>query len=148
VAADVAVSLALLDFGKGIDLASTRLVINGQEVGALVSGDLARAEINFRPATPLAGVVTMGFRSRDLATPPNTVEREVSRFIIAGTRFLTGDLDQDGRVDGKDLVALAIAFGSRRGETRFVRAADFDGNDIVDGVDLAALATNFGQKSF
>lgn len=148
VAPDVPISLALLDFGKGIDLAATRLVINGQEVGALVSGDSARAEINFRPSSPLVGVVTVAFRSRDLSTPPNSVDREVSRFIIAGTRFLTGDLDRDGRVDGKDLIALALAFGSRRGETRFARAADFDGNDIVDGLDLAALAMNFGQKSF
>ena len=148
VAPDVSISLALLDFGKGIDLAATRLVINGQEVGALVSGDSARAEINFRPATPLVGVVTVAYRTRDLATPPNTVDREVSRFIIAGTRFLVGDLDRDGRVDGKDLIALAVAFGSRRGESRFLRAADFDGNDIVDGADLAALATNFGMKSF
>lgn len=148
VAADVTIRLGLLDFGKGIDLASTRLVINGQEVGALVSGDSSRAEINFRPTTPLVGVVTVAFRSRDLATPPNAVDREVSKFIVAGTRFLTGDLDEDGRVDGKDLVALAISFGSRRGETRFARAADFDGNGIVDGGDLAALAMNFGQKSF
>jgi len=149
VANDVTVRLALLDFGKGIDLASTRLVINGQEVGALVSGDAQRAEINYRPATPFVGVVTVAVRSRDLATPTaNTVDREVTRFIIKGTRFLTGDLDEDGRVDGKDLIALAIAFGSRVGEPRFRRAADFDGNDVVDGLDLAALATNFGLKSF
>ncbi len=148
VPADVTVRLALLDFGKGIDLASTRLVVNGQEVGALVSGDAQRAEISYRPTNPFTGVVTVAFRSRDLASPANTVDREVTRFIIAGTKFLTGDLNQDGRVDGLDLISLALSFGARRGETRFLRAADFDGNDIVDGLDLAALATNFGQKSF
>lgn len=149
VPADVTVRLGLLDFGKGIDLASTRLVINGQEVGALVSGDAQRAEINYRPATPFVGVVTVAVRSRDLASPTaNAVEREVTRFIIAGTRFLTGDLDEDGRVDGDDLITFAIAFGSRVGDPRFRRAADFDGNDIVDGLDLAVIATNFGQTSF
>lgn len=149
VPADVTIRLALLDFGKGIDLASTRLVVNGQEVGALVSGDSQRAEISYRPAMPLVGVVTVGVRSRDLATPTaNTVDREVTRFIIKGTQFLTGDLDEDGRVEGKDLIALALAFGSHVGEPRFRRAADFDGNDVVDGLDLAALAANFGQKSF
>ncbi|HXU34013.1 MAG TPA: GDSL-type esterase/lipase family protein [Thermoanaerobaculia bacterium] len=148
VPADVTIRLALLDFVQGIDLASTRLVVNGVEVGALVSGDAQRAEISYRPTQPLAGVVTVAFRSRDLAMPANSVDREVSRFIIAGTRFLVGDLDEDGRVDGKDLIALALAFGSRRGEIRFLRTADLDPNDVIDGQDLAALAANFGQKSF
>ncbi len=148
VPADATIRLGLLDFGTGIDLASTRLVVNGQEVGALVSGDTKRAEINFRPTNPLTGVVTVAFRSRDLASPANTVDRLVSRFIIAGTIFLTGDIDQDGRVDGRDLIALALAFGARRGEARFLRVADLDNNGIVDGLDLAALAVNFGQKSF
>lgn len=148
VAADVTIRLGLLDFGRGIDLASTRLVVNGQEVGALVSGDAQRAEINYRPTLPLTGVVTVSFRSRDLATPQNSVDREVTRFIIAGTQFLVGDLNEDGRVDGKDLISLALSFGSRRGEPRFLRTADFDGNNVVDGLDLAALAMNFGQRSF
>ncbi len=148
VPADVTLRLGLLDFGKGIDLASTRVVVNGQEVGALVSGDSQRAEISYRPTMPFSGVVTFGFRSRDLANPANTVDREVSRFIIAGTQFLTGDIDQDGRVDGEDMILLALAFGSRRGETRFLRAADFDGNSVVDGLDLAALSANFGQRTF
>jgi lysophospholipase L1-like esterase len=148
VAADVTIRLALLDFGKGIDLASTRLVINGQEVGALVSGDSQRAEISFRPTAPLVGVVTVGIRSRDLASPANTVDRQVSRFIIKGTKFFTGDLDEDGRVDGEDLIAFAITFGSHVGEPRFRRAADFDGNDVVDGLDLAVLAMDFGKTSF
>ncbi len=148
VAADTTIRLGLLDFGRGIDLPSTRLVINGLEVGALVSGDAQRAEITFRPSTPLVGVVTVGFRSRDLATPANTVDRQVAQFVIAGTTFLTGDIDQDGRVDGEDLITFALAFGSIRSESRYRRFTDFDGNGIVDGLDLAALAANFGQKSF
>ncbi len=148
VSADATIHLSLYDFGKGIDLPSTRLVINGQEVGALVAGDMQKADIDFRPTNPLVGVVSVSYRSRDLANPANSVDRPLTRFIIAGTKFLTGDINEDGRVDGQDLIALALSFGARRGDPRFLRAADFDTNDIIDGVDLAALATNFGQKSF
>ncbi|HXU44638.1 MAG TPA: GDSL-type esterase/lipase family protein [Thermoanaerobaculia bacterium] len=148
VLAGVTVHVSLLDFGTGIDLSSTRLVINGQEVPALVSGDAKLAKIDFTPSSPFVGAVTVGIRSRDRANPVNTVDRQISRFVIAGTRFLVGDVDENGRVDGADLIPLAIAFGSHRGEPRYVRALDFDDNAAIDGIDLALLAANFGQRSF
>jgi hypothetical protein len=48
------------------------------------------------------------------------------------------------RVDGKDLVWLAHAYGSSEGEPYFNPDADLDGDGLVDGVDLAYLAASFG----
>jgi hypothetical protein len=93
-------------------------------------------------------VITYGVRSQDLAKPSNVLDRSLARFIVAGTKFLDGDLNRDGRVDGQDLVILALAFGSRRGDPRYNPAADLNADSAVDGKDLAILAGNFGQSSF
>jgi hypothetical protein len=54
------------------------------------------------------------------------------------------DLDRSGRVDGFDLALLASAFGSARGEPRYLPSADVDGSGLVDGLDLAYVAGRFG----
>ncbi|HSK81571.1 MAG TPA: GDSL-type esterase/lipase family protein [Thermoanaerobaculia bacterium] len=136
------------DFGQGIDLSATSLLVNGEVVPATVTGDAKRIELLYQPPQPLRGSVSIGLRSRDLATPPNTVDREIARFRTAGTALLDGDLNEDGRVDGTDLVSFARHFGAGRGERRFERAADFNEDGRIDGQDLAALAANFGKTSF
>lgn len=136
------------DFGEGIDLAATSLLVNGQVVNAVPGGDPRMATFRYQPPEPLAGVVTLGLRSRDLAMPANTVDRQVSRFVIAGTAFLDGDLDESGRVDGADLVEFARHFGSAQGGRNYDRDSDFDGDGFIDGNDLAILAANFGRSSF
>jgi len=85
-------------------------------------------------------------RARDLASPPNSVDRQIARFYTAGTAFLGGDIDRDGRVDGNDLVRLARAFGARLGASRYSASADLNADGVVDGVDLAVLASNFGRS--
>ncbi|HEX6861813.1 MAG TPA: dockerin type I domain-containing protein, partial [Thermoanaerobaculia bacterium] len=64
------------------------------------------------------------------------------------TALLDGDLNEDGRVDGTDLVSFARRFGASRGERRYDRTADFNGDGRIDGQDLATLAANFGRSSF
>jgi acyl-CoA thioesterase I len=142
------IRIDLYDFGQGIDVASTRLVLNEVEVATPVSGDSSRLRIFYEPPAPLRGVVIVKLRSRDLANPANTVDRQVVQFVVAGAQFLDGDIDRDGRVDGADLVAFGLAFGSARGDSRFRTFADFDDDGRVDGDDLARLASNFGQTSF
>jgi lysophospholipase L1-like esterase len=144
---DVPIRIDVYDFGTGIDLAATRLVVNGTEVETPISGSERKLEIRYDPPQPLTGVVRVTLRSRDRANPPNVLEREVTQFVIAGTVFLKGDLDRDGRVDGADLLAFAPRFGSHRGDARFVAFADLNADDQVDGLDLAVLASNFGKSS-
>ncbi len=148
VPADTAIRVSIHDFGRGIDVANARLTVNGTDVPATATGDAMRVQFDYRPTEPLRGVVSLGFRAQDTATPANTVTRTVSQFIIAGTQFLAGDIDRDGRVDGEDLIGFAFVFGARRGEGRYRAFADFDGSGAVDGLDLAMLAANFGTRSF
>lgn len=59
------------------------------------------------------------------------------------------DFDGSGRVDGFDLVDLAIAFGSRCGESRYVARVDLDSRESsrcwIDGGDLAELARQWAR---
>ncbi len=143
------ITVEVWDFGAGIDLANTTLKVNGVSTGVVPTGDPKKAILTYQPPAPLTGIVSLGLSSRDLATgatPPNTVDREVISFTTAGTQLLTGDLDQNGRVDGADLLRFARRFGARLGDTLYSPSADFNNDGIVDGQDLAVLANNFGKS--
>ena len=71
-------------------------------------------------------MVVVAYRSRDLANPANVVEREFARFTIQGTQTFAGDLVQDGRVDGADLLEFARHFGAFRNQPCYFRPADFN----------------------
>jgi acyl-CoA thioesterase-1 len=148
VRATSAIQVDLYDFGAGIDLTATRLLVNGQEVVTPISGTPRKIEIRYTPAQPFVGVIAFGIRSRDLATPPHTIDRTLSTFVVLGTTFLRGDIDRNGRVDGVDLLAFAPRFGARTPDPRFRTFADLNGDGVVDGQDLAILAANFGRTSF
>lgn len=140
------VRLTLYDFGAGIDLGATDLLINGQPVAASVSGDTRRADLRYTPTSPFPGVVDVGYHAVDLAPARNERTRVLATFTTRGAEFVEGDLNQDGRVDGIDLIALARAFGSVNGESRYARYVDINRDNRVDGADLAILAGNFGQS--
>jgi len=145
VAADSTVEVELWDFGTGIDVFQTVLLVNGSEVVTEISGSGRHAQLVYRPAQPLSGEVSVRLRSRDLASPVNTVDRVVSRFLIEGAEVVQGDLDGSGRIDGVDLVRFARRFGARLGDPRYLSDADFDDDGAIDGSDLAVLAANFGR---
>jgi hypothetical protein len=42
-------------------------------------------------------------------------------------------------------VTLALAYGSKPGDTNWNPNADIDGNGIVDSADLTILALHYGQ---
>jgi lysophospholipase L1-like esterase len=141
------VRLRLYDFGAGIDIGDTDLLINNQPVAASVTGDPRRIELRFTPTTPFPGVVDVGYRAVDLAPARNTRTRTLATFTTRGASFVEGDLNEDGRVDGLDLIALARSFGSSNGESRYQRYVDINRDNRVDGEDLAILAQNFGRSS-
>ncbi|HSG38300.1 MAG TPA: GDSL-type esterase/lipase family protein, partial [Thermoanaerobaculia bacterium] len=130
------------DFGSGIDVANTFLLVNGVQVAATPTGNVRKVELRYQPPTPLSGTVSVGLRSQDLSNPPAVVDREILRFTVEGasTGGLQGDLNEDGRVDGADLVTFGRRFGSQAGDGNYDEAADFNNDDRVDGLDLAVLA--------
>jgi len=148
VPASTSIDVDLYDFGAGIDLSATQLLINGQAVVTPLNGTPRKVTISYQSPQPLAGGVTVSLHSRDTATPPNTLDRQLTQFVIAGTTFLAGDLDRNGRVDGADLLLFAPHFGARTGDPRYRAVCDLNNDGIVDGQDLALLATNFGRSSF
>ena len=141
-----AIQVDVWDFGTGIDLANTFLLVDGQVTGAVPQGTALHAGFVYQPPAPLSGTVTVGLRSRDLATPPNLIDRQIASFMIQGSPLgLQGDINGDGRVDGTDLILFGIHFGTLQGEAGYSAAADFNADGSIDGLDLAILAANFGQ---
>ena len=144
---DREIQFDLFDFGAGIAVGQTRLLIDGEPVQATISGNNRRQRIRYQPPNPWNGVVFVALEARDTATPPNVRDPYLLQFVVAGTTFYLGDITRDGRVDGEDLVSFARVFGSERGEGRYKGFADFNDDGVVDGEDLAILARNFGKSS-
>ncbi len=142
---NVRIRMDVWDFGSGIDVQASDMLINGQVVaGASATGNATRLRFEYSPPQPFTGLVQVGLRSRDRASPANTVDRVVSSFRVSGG-VLPGDVDDDGRVDGVDLVLLGRSFGATANQVRYLAEADFNRDDVVDGDDLAILASNFGE---
>ncbi len=139
------IQLDVWDFGTGINLNSTQLLVNGIPVTTSPTGLGERLQFDYTPADALSGTVNVGLRSSDLASPPNTYDRLVTRFTVSGSQALQGDVDGDGRVDGADLIQMALAFGASSGSRRYDPASDLNGDGIVDGSDLAILGSSFGR---
>ncbi len=57
---------------------------------------------------------------------------------------IPGDIDESGRVDGRDLTILCRALGSSIGDPRYHIYADIDDNGSVDQDDISLLKSNFG----
>jgi hypothetical protein len=55
------------------------------------------------------------------------------------------DLNNDNRVDGRDLYILASAFGSSDGGAKYNYAADLNRDGLIDGEDLIILVAEFGK---
>lgn len=147
VPANAVVRLRLYEFGAGIDQAATELLIDGDPVAASLEGSSRRLDLRYSPVTPFSGVVEVGYRSRDQAPAANQRERTLGTFIVQGTELLPGDVNDDGRVDGLDLVQLAIRFGTVDGDSRYARFVDLNRDDRIDGEDLAILARDFGRSA-
>ena len=59
--------------------------------------------------------------------------------------ILVGDVDHDGRVDGRDIAVVARAYGTMPGDEYWDPRADLNNDDRVDGRDIALVSKNFGQ---
>ncbi|MEM1245760.1 MAG: GDSL-type esterase/lipase family protein [Acidobacteriota bacterium] len=139
------ISVDVWDFGVGVDTVTAELIVNGTPTGTLPSGTGNRVNFNYVPPSALSGIVTVALRVSDLAIPAHTLDRQIARFTVSGTTALQGDVDGDGRVDGQDLIQLALSFGARSTNSRYDAAADLNGDGIVDGQDLAVLGSAFGR---
>lgn len=61
---------------------------------------------------------------------------------------IPGDIDGNYKVNHKDLLLLASAYGSEVGGPRYIPEADIDCSSKVDHKDLLILAANYGMQAF
>jgi hypothetical protein len=57
-----------------------------------------------------------------------------------------GDVNNDGKVDGKDVALVAAAFGTTPGNPRWNPDADLNNDKKIDGKDVALIAKNYGKN--
>jgi hypothetical protein len=70
------------------------------------------------------------------------------QFASASLTFavvLLGDINGDGKVDGKDIAIASKAFGTKPGDQLWDPRADINKDDRVDGKDIAIISKSFGQ---
>jgi hypothetical protein len=58
---------------------------------------------------------------------------------------LVGDVNGDGKVDGKDIALVAAAFGTVPGDLKWNPDADINLDGKIDGRDIIAVARNYGK---
>jgi lysophospholipase L1-like esterase len=146
VASDSILYVILFDPLAGVDQNGATLLVDGRPVATTVGGDPQRTVLQAHPGN-LSGNLELGVDVGDRASPPNRRNQRIMRFEAVKSKFITGDVNRDGRVDGTDLVRLGVAFGSKKGDNRFDALVDFDASGRIDGIDLAQLAANFGLSS-
>lgn len=59
---------------------------------------------------------------------------------------ISGDINKDMKVDWKDLLMLARAYGAEKGEPSYLPGADLNDDDEIDWKDLLILAMNYGKE--
>jgi hypothetical protein len=89
-------------------------------------------------------LLDFSIRNPDTIFGSRPVSLEIT-FESARSDINRSDVTTTDRVDGKDLVWLAYAFGSNEGEPYYNPDADLNGDGLVDGIDLAYLAGSFGM---
>jgi parallel beta-helix repeat protein len=57
-----------------------------------------------------------------------------------------GDVNMDGKVDGKDIAIVALAFGSVPGDPSWNALADVNGDSRIDGKDIVIVGIHFGKS--
>ena len=118
-------------YRKGSDPANGTVVVNTD------------GSFTYTPAPNFTGPDLFTF----LATDAAGADSNTAAFAITVTPVNVNDTQYASidRVDGYDLVALAIAFGSNSSRPNWNPLADLNHDGVVDGADLAILASHFGE---
>lgn len=126
--------------------------------GRIVAFEISHGEWNFilSNVTGSKGVASVKFRipwpdsepeARVLGVWNVTAAVNIAGVVMADTLWFyvsLTDLNCDGRVDVKDVVIVAIAFGSYPGHLRWNPLADISIDERIDVRDIAKVAKDYG----
>ncbi len=71
---------------------------------------------------------------------------ESNKIFVLKKNYSRYDLNDDGKVDGVDLIEFSKSFGSRFGDIDYKDYCDFTMDGRVDGLDLIEFSINFGKN--
>lgn len=149
--ANTTIRVPIYDFsgGAGLDLAETKLLINGNVVtdGTSSEGSVDGVYLVHKGSRTLGCRAVLHVMAQDAAEPPNQLDRPIAIYGIKGRAVTQGDVNFDCRVDGLDLVNFSLGFGVDASDPRYAFPFDLDRNGVIDEADLALLAQNFGKTS-
>lgn len=114
------IRVRVYDFGEGLDLAATRLLVNGVDVPVSVVGGSQWMDASYQPEEPLPSAVTARIEARDLDVPPNFLDREVTTFTVS-------DDGPDPCVPGDTTLCIDHRAGDRRFRVRMSWETAIDG---------------------
>jgi hypothetical protein len=115
---------------------------------SLSSGSLITIQFQVKPQVT-SGSYTIRISSVGLADK-NGRDISVSYSSIATVSIvssLLGDLNNDGKIDYRDLAIFASSYGTTQGQSGFNKAADLNNDGKIDYKDLAILGGNYGKTS-
>jgi dockerin type I repeat protein len=117
------------------------------------SSNWCRGTVNIRPNFgDYIGATTVGPLTYAVwADDRNTimiggVPRNVVDVFYTSARTIAGDVNGDLKVNILDVAAVAYAFGTKPGDSRWNAAADMDSDGSIDIIDVALVAFFFGTS--
>jgi hypothetical protein len=131
-------SLTINHTGGYADLSETILGVGS------TSGSGALANLAFKTLKEGQGFVTPT-TSQLVNTQGQNMEHYEESGKFRTPNALTGDMDNDGDVDGVDFGIFAPTYGSIAGQPGYDPRCDLDRDGDVDGVDFGMFAPNYGR---
>lgn len=110
-------------------VASNYMILQWDYNGArATSGSVWRISLTLLVSSRIQGIVDFSFD-----------------IIITGSPYPLGDINNDLKVDGRDIALVGQAFGSEPGSSTWNSIADLNQDEKIDGKDSAIISQNFGK---
>lgn len=110
----------------------------------LAAKNLATIVLTWNTTTASIGKYVIGAYAPPVEGETHTEDNGLADGWVTVIPTYSGDINHDGKVDGRDIAIISRAFNTRPGDLLWDSRADLNGDLKVDGKDLAIVAKNFG----
>ena len=90
-------------------------------------------------------IVSMGLSDENFNDIPGITINDGTVTVVTGMLYPPWDINQDGKVDYKDLGIFAATYGKSVGDPGYDARADLYGDGTIDYKDLGILAAHYGE---